>query len=100
MLQTFIFQVRAIPCVWNPRWLRRFTRAGGLDTFEVLMVSCAHCNQSDEDIKVVALIAESLFILSVVPLLSPLFHLSVCLLFLCEIISSPVQAQALYRVRD
>jgi len=45
------------------------------------MVSCAHCNQSDEDIKVVALVAESLFILSVVPLLSPLF--STCL-FVCS----------------
>lgn len=54
-------------------WLRRFTQVGGLDTFEVLVVSCARCNQSDEDIKVVALVAESLFILSVVPLLSLLF---------------------------
>lgn len=45
------------------------------------MVSCAHCNQSDEDIKVEALVAESIFILSVVSLLSPLF--STCL-FVCS----------------
>lgn len=51
-------------------WLGRFTQLGGLDTFEVLVVSCAHCNQSDEDIKVVVLVAEGLSILSVVSLLS------------------------------
>lgn len=56
--------------------LRCSTQVGGLDTFEVL-VSCAHCNQSDEDIIVVALVAESLIILSVVPLLSRSF--STCL---------------------
>lgn len=82
-------------------WLGRFTQLGGLDTFEVLIISCAHSNQSDEDIKVVALVAEGLSILSVVPLLRPLiFTCLFFLLFLCEIKSFPVQAQALYRVRN
>lgn len=81
-------------------WLSRFTQLGGLDTFEVPVVSCAHCNQTEEDIKVVALVAESIFILRE-PIAEPyFFRLSVCLLFLCEIEYFPVQAQAMYRIRN
>lgn len=81
-------------------WLSRFTQLGGLETVEVPVVSCAHCNQSEEDIKVVAPVAESIFILRE-PIAEPsFFRLSVCLLFLCEIESFLVQAQAMYGVRN
>lgn len=67
-------------------WLGRLTQFGVFDTSEVLVVFCAHGNQSGEDIKAAALDAESLPILIAESNFFHLvFHLSVCLLFLCEI---------------
>ena len=82
VLQSFIFQMKAIPRTWHPYMARPFyTKLVGLDKLEVLVVSCGHCNHSDEYVKVVGPVVESLFILGVVPLLSPSF-------FMCLFVNS------------